>query len=375
MSIEVIAIALGAGLLGGTVGGAAIGAVQAWMARGRGTRVQYFGRLPGPPGRPEAVRVSSGRLTGMEGFDRFDEHAKRVLSLAQDEAIRHNHNYIGTEHLLAALLRDGDTIAASALVSLGVELTKVRTALEFIVGRGEHSTSPSEITLSPRSKKTIELAIDEGRRMGQPHVGAEHILLGLVREGEGIASGVIESLGVTLPMVRTRVLELLAEAGTPAPASYEPPPPRHGQGWSPFNRFGDRAKRVLALAQDEAIRMGHSYIGPEHLLLGLARLADPRQADPDMKHIFDMLGITLEQMRTELGTVIPPTGRESLPTEITLSPETKEIIQLVNESAADRPILPEDLLLAIVRDEQSFAAQILARLGATPERVRAAMGR
>ena len=71
MSIEVIAIALGAGLLGGTVGGAAIGAVQAWMARGRGTRVQYFGRLPGPPGRPEAVRVSSGRLTGMEGFDRF----------------------------------------------------------------------------------------------------------------------------------------------------------------------------------------------------------------------------------------------------------------------------------------------------------------
>ena len=227
MSIEVIAIALGAGLLGGTVGGAAIGAVQAWMARGRGTRVQYFGRLPGPPGRPEAVRVSSGRLTGMEGFDRFDEHAKRVLSLAQDEAIRHNHNYIGTEHLLAALLRDGDTIAARALVSLGIELTKVRTALEFIVGRGEHTTSPSEITLSPRSKKTIELAIDEGRRMGQPHVGAEHILLGLVREGEGIASGVIESLGVTLPMVRTRVLELLAEGGTPAPASYEPPPPRH----------------------------------------------------------------------------------------------------------------------------------------------------
>src|SRR5438105_14709779 len=110
-----MAIALGAGLLGGTVGGAAIGAVQAWMARGRGTRVQYFGRLPGPPVRPEAVRVSSGRLTGMDGFDRFDERAKRVLSLAQDEAIRHNHNYIGTEHLLAALLRDGDTIAARAL--------------------------------------------------------------------------------------------------------------------------------------------------------------------------------------------------------------------------------------------------------------------
>src|SRR5437016_12567591 len=137
------------------------------MARGRGTRVQYFSRLPGPPGRPEAVRVSSGRLTGMEGFDRFDERAKRVLSLAQDEAIRHNHNYIGTEHLLAALLRDGDTIAARALASLGIELTKVRTALEFIVGRGEHSTTPSEITLSPRAKQTSQHGIMYGRHMVQ----------------------------------------------------------------------------------------------------------------------------------------------------------------------------------------------------------------
>jgi ATP-dependent Clp protease ATP-binding subunit ClpA len=375
VTIETITIALGAGLIGGAAGGIAIGAVQAWMARGRGTRARYFGRHAGPPAPPQAVRMSSARPTAINGFDRFDERAKRVLSLAQDEAIRHNHNYIGTEHLLAALLRDGDTIAARALASLGIELTKVRTALEFIVGRGEHSTSPSEITLSPRAKKTIELAIDEGRRMGQAHVGAEHILLGLVREGEGIASGVIESLGVTLPMVRTRVLELLAEAGTPLPASYAPPPPRHGQGWSPFNRFGDRAKRVLALAQDEAVRMGHGYIGPEHLLLGLARLADVRQADPEMKRIFDILGISLDRLRTELGKVIPPDERERPPTEITLGPETKEIIQLVHESAADRPILPEDLLLAIVRDEQSFGAQILARLGATGERVRAAMGR
>ena len=375
MTIETIAIAFGAGLIGGAAGGIAIGAVQAWMARGRGTRAHHFGRHAGPPAPPQAVRMSSARPTAINGFDRFDERAKRVLSLAQDEAIRHNHNYIGTEHLLAALLRDGDTIAARALASLGIELTKVRTALEFIVGRGEHSTSPGEITLSPRAKKTIELAIDEGRRMGQAHVGAEHILLGLVREGEGIASGLIESLGVTLPMVRTRVLELLAEAGTPAPANYAPPPPRHGQGWSPFNRFSDRAKRVLALAQDEAIRMGHGYIGPEHLLLGLARLADVRQADPEMKHVFDILGISLDQLRTELGKIIPPAERERPPTEITLSPETKEIIQLVHESAADRAILPEDLLLAIVRDEQSFGAQILARLGATPERVRAAMGR
>ena len=121
--------------------------------------------------------------------------------------------------------------------------------------------------------------------------------------------------------------------------------------------------------------MGHAYIGPEHLLLGLGRLAEMAQPDAAMQRIFGTLGVTLEQLRAELGKVIPPTGRESHATEITLSPETKEIIQIVNESAAENSIVPEDLLLAMVRYAQSFAAQILARLGATPERVRAALGR
>jgi ATP-dependent Clp protease ATP-binding subunit ClpA len=310
----------------------------------------------------------------MGPFDRFNESGKRVLALAQDEAIRHNHNYIGTEHLLAALLRDGDTVAARALTSLAIELTKVRTAIELIVGRGDRTTSPSEITLSPRTKKVIELAIDESRRMGQSHVGAEHVLLGVIREGEGIASGVIESLGVSLPTLRMKLLDLLAQSGPVPPTTYAAPPPRAHYAWGPFNRFTDRAKRVLALAQDEAVRMGHTYIGPEHLLLGLARLADLAQADASMKRIFDTLGLTLEQIRTELGKVIPPSGQPSLPTEITLSPETKEVLQFVHESAGDKPVVPEDLLVGIVRDEQSFGAQLLTRLGVTPERVRAAIG-
>ena len=374
MNLELVAVAVGAGLVGGTIGGIAIGAVQAWMARGKGTRAQFIGQRLGPPP-AEAPRVSRATMSGMGPFDRFNESAKRVLSLAQDEAIRQNHNYIGTEHLLAGMLRDGGTIAARALQSLGIELTKVRTALEFIIGRGDHTTSPSEITLSPRTKKVIEFAIDESRRMDQTYVGAEHLLLGLVREGEGIGPGIIESLGATLSMVRAKVLELLAASGTPPPANYTAAPPRRERFSGPFSRFSDRAKRVLAFAQDEAMRMGHAYIGPEHLLLGLGRLAEMAQPDTTMQRIFGTLGVTLEQLRAELGKVIPPTGRESHASEITLSPETKEIIQIVNESAAENSIVPEDLLLAMVRYAQSFAAQILARLGATPERVRAALGR
>ena len=372
MTPEVIAVALIAGLAGGVVAAVVMGGIQAWMARAKGSGFQAFAHRAGPAPTATTGRVSSS--PGMGPFDRFSDRGKRVLALAQDEAIRHNHNYIGTEHLLAALLRDGDTVAARALTSLGIDLAKVRTALEFIVGRGDQPTSPSEITLSPRTKKVIELSIDEARRMGQRHLGPEHILLGLIREGEGIASGLVESLGVSLSTVREKLLELLAASGTHPPASYAPGPPIRVHSSGPFNRFTDRAKRVLALAQDEAIRMGHTYIGPEHLLLGLARLADLTQTDPPMKQIFGTLGVTLEQIRTELGKVIPPTGQPSSPTEITLSPETKEVLQFVHESAPNKPVVPEDLLLAIVHDEQSFGAQLLTRLGVTPERVRAAVG-
>src|SRR5580765_7809302 len=127
-------------------------------------------------------------------FDKFTERARKVLSLAQEEAQRFNHNYIGTEHLLLGLVREGDGVAAKVLNNLGVELSKVRSAVEFIIGRGEKSIS-GEIGLTPRAKKVIELAVEEARRLNHSYIGTEHLLLGLVREGEGIAFGVLESLG------------------------------------------------------------------------------------------------------------------------------------------------------------------------------------
>src|SRR5256886_8854405 len=147
----------------------------------------------------------------MGPFDRFNDRAKRVLALAQDEAIRFNHNYIGVEHLLLGLVREGEGVAARVLESLGVELSKARTAVEFIVGRGDSTTSPSEITLSPRTKKVIELGIDEARQLGHSHVGTEHLLLGLVREGQSVGAGVIESLGGSLEQIRHRVIEVLGQ--------------------------------------------------------------------------------------------------------------------------------------------------------------------
>src|SRR5579884_1525545 len=149
-------------------------------------------------------------------FDKFTERARKVLTLAQEEAQRFNHNYIGTEHLLLGLVREGDGVAAKVLSNLGVELQKVRSAVEFIIGRGERQVS-GDIGLTPRAKKVIELAVDEARRLGHHYIGTEHLLLGLIREGEGIAAGVLESLGVNLEKVRTEVIKVLTQSGS-APA-------------------------------------------------------------------------------------------------------------------------------------------------------------
>ncbi|MDP6508214.1 MAG: ATP-dependent Clp protease ATP-binding subunit [Chloroflexota bacterium] len=142
-------------------------------------------------------------------LDKFTERAKKVLVYAQDEATRFNHNYIGTEHLLLGLLREGDGIAAKVLGNLGVELNKVRSAVEFIIGRGERMVV-GDINLTPRAKRVIELAVVEARRLGHNYIGTEHLLLGLVREGEGIAAGVLESLGVNLDKVRAQVVQVVS---------------------------------------------------------------------------------------------------------------------------------------------------------------------
>ncbi|MCH9009872.1 MAG: ATP-dependent Clp protease ATP-binding subunit [Chloroflexi bacterium] len=142
-------------------------------------------------------------------FEKFSERARRVLSLAQEEAQRFNHNYIGTEHILLGLVRETDGIAARVLSNLGVELHKVRSAVEFIIGRGER-TAPGEIGLTPRAKKVIELAVDEARRLNHHYIGTEHLLIGLMREGEGVAAGVLESLGVNLDKVRGEASRILS---------------------------------------------------------------------------------------------------------------------------------------------------------------------
>jgi ATP-dependent Clp protease ATP-binding subunit ClpC len=155
--------------------------------------------------------------------NRFTERAQRVILIAQEEAKRLNHDYVGTEHLLLGLIALGEGVAAQVVANLGVDLRRVRAEVEKIVGTGDNVMLLGEIPFTPRAKKVLELAVEEAQNMGHNYVGTEHLLLGLIREEEGVAARVMENLGVRLDVVREEVISLLGEGQQGQGAPSAPP--------------------------------------------------------------------------------------------------------------------------------------------------------
>ena len=290
-------------------------------------------------------------------FDRFNDRAKRVLALAQDEAIRFNHNYMGVEHLLLGLVREGEGAAARALDALDVELSQLRKAVEAKVGRGPAGVIPSEITLAPRLKKVIELAIDEARKLGHGHVGTEHLLLGVVRDGESVAADILESLGVTLERVRHQVIATIGQSSA---------------AQSPVGAYGASdasAAQVIALATQEAKDLGHDWLGSEHLLLGLLL------APGTHVNALHSLGIRYGPTREAVIRMVPP--RDETPTTVTMTPRVQTILGYAQGfgDATGRGRSARTILLALVAETAGIGALVLAGFGATSEKVRGALDR
>jgi ATP-dependent Clp protease ATP-binding subunit ClpC len=151
-------------------------------------------------------------------FERFTDRARRVVVLAQEEARMLNHNYIGTEHILLGLIHEGEGVAAKALESLGISLEAVRQQVEEIIGQGQQAPS-GHIPFTPRAKKVLELSLREALQLGHNYIGTEHILLGLIREGEGVAAQVLVRLDGDLSTVRQQVTRLLYERGEQEPGT------------------------------------------------------------------------------------------------------------------------------------------------------------
>ena len=190
-------------------------------------------------------------------FERFTDRARQTVVLAQEEARRLGHGYIGTEHLLLGLLREGEGVAAQSLGRMGISLADVRSDIARIIG--EMSDSPSgHIPFTPRSKKVLELSLREAMQLGHNYIGTEHILLGLVREGEGVAAQVLVARGADLKRVRATVLGALQNI---EPGSRRATGPRRTAG----------GEEALSNAQQLA---GSSAVGSHHLLEALARSED-----------------------------------------------------------------------------------------------------
>jgi Clp amino terminal domain, pathogenicity island component/UvrB/uvrC motif len=164
-------------------------------------------------------RVLLGDARRRAMFERFTDRARRVVAQAQEEARRLDHGYIGTEHILLGLIREGEGVAAQALESLGISLDAVRQQVEEIIGRGQHTPS-GHIPFTPRAKKVLELSLREALQLGHNYIGTEHILLGLIHEGDGVAAQVLVKLGADLNRVREQVIQLLHghQAKEPVPA-------------------------------------------------------------------------------------------------------------------------------------------------------------
>lgn len=172
----------------------------------RETRVERETVVVRGPRRLQGLMAEIG--VQKNNFDKFTDRARRALDLAHEEALRFNHDYLGTEHLLLGLLRVEEGVAARVLRQLGIDLTLVRQSIEFMVGRGDKPPTGAPV-LTPRAKRAIELSLDEGNRLSHAYIGTEHLLLGLIREGEGVAASVLAELGATTARLRAEILRVL----------------------------------------------------------------------------------------------------------------------------------------------------------------------
>jgi ATP-dependent Clp protease ATP-binding subunit ClpC len=222
-------------------------------------------------------------------FERFTDRARRVVVLAQEEARMLDHNYIGTEHLLLGLVHEGEGVAAQVLESLNVSLEVVRIQVEEIIGQGKVTPS-GHIPFTPRAKKVLELSLREALQLHHNYIGTEHILLGLIREGEGVAALVLQKLGADLNRVREAVIGQLSQGGDPSAhrVRFEGAERRSAQIAEDVARRDERLKRIGELAAEEAAALGAKAADPEHLWLGSLRY-DIDQVEKQLLDLYSQL--------------------------------------------------------------------------------------
>lgn len=324
-------------------------------------------------------------------FDKFTERSRKVLSLAQEEAQRFQHNYIGTEHILIALAREGEGVAASILVRrLGLTVGQLRRTTETLIGRGDRIIL-GEIGLTADAKQTIEKAVEEAHRFNHHYIGTEHLLLGLthIPVAESKAGQILQYLGVSLDSINSSTMEVLSHVSAQRSSSPDQPPSSSWQqGYRSASQpqqipyptpnpdrlkigstvaslaqnpaFSPELLTVLGFAEEESKRFQHNYIGTEHLLLGLMH-----DTEGNATKVLNNLGVELDQVRAAVEFIIGRGDRIVLG-EIGFTPRSKKVFELTSNfaySLKSDTMKPEHLLLGLVYEGEGIACGVLESLG------------
>ena len=327
-------------------------------------------------------------------FGKFSAGARKVLSLAQEESQRFQHNYIGTEHLLLGLIREQEGLAARLLTRLGLTIEQLRRTTELFVRRGDRIVL-GQITLNPLVKQAIEMAVKEAQRLGSSTIETEHLLLGLTQVPlpQNTAGRVLQHLGLSLEQVREATIQLVSGTNLPlappaaSPATLRavrrrmenpiptpkrnPNPPEVGRTAEDFSNdptFSPEFVQVLRYSKEEALLFSHNYIGTEHLLIGILHDQQGNAAK-----ILYNLGVDQHKVRSAVEFLIGRgdhiVGNAST---TTLTPRAQKTIALASDAAytfKSDTIKPEHLLIGLVYEDEGIAAGVLESLGVSKSKI------
>jgi ATP-dependent Clp protease ATP-binding subunit ClpA len=293
----------------------------------------------------------------------FTDRARQVMQLANQEAKRFNHEYIGTEHILLGLVQEGTGVAAHVLKNLGVDLYQIRMEAEKIVETGPDRVSMKRLPMTPRAKKVIEYSMEEARHLNHNHVGTEHILLGLLREQEGVAAHVLMNLGLKLEDVRKEVLNFLGQESREAETNISL------ERLDQHEQITKPAREALLLAQKYAQLLRHAAIDTEHLLLGLAEEGTGIAAK-----VFESLGIDMREISQRVEQLVQPGPDQAGASDaLPLSPRAQRVVQQAAREARgfdQSHLCTEHLLLGLFHERDGIAYQVLSGLGLNADDIR-----
>jgi ATP-dependent Clp protease ATP-binding subunit ClpA len=291
----------------------------------------------------------------------FTDRVRKVLAMAREETIRLEHDYIGTEHILLGLIREGAGMAVAVLTNLSVDPEQVQQMVENSVRPGKPRYGLGELPYNRGAMKVLEFAMAEARELNHDYVGTEHLLLGLLREERGVAGDVLTRLGTSLDEARQETLRLLSSA-EPGVSRFS----RDAGEVVNFN-FTDRVRNALAMAREEASRLQHDYVGTEHILLGLIREGEGVAA------AVLTLSVDLEQVQERVEESVRRGKATIALGELPYTSRAKKVLEFAMAEARDfghSYVGTEHLLLGLLREEKGIAAEVLGQLGVSLEDAR-----